>query len=61
MIVITSVCLALGTARAAPSVAVDLSRLDSQAASDAALRKNLVAIYTAAGGGWQSSPAQTGP
>jgi multidrug efflux system outer membrane protein len=29
----------------------------NQAASDAALRKNLVAIYTAAGGGWQSGPA----
>jgi len=33
----------------------------SQAASDAALRKNLVAIYTAAGGGWQNGLAQTSP
>jgi NodT family efflux transporter outer membrane factor (OMF) lipoprotein len=33
----------------------------NQAASDAALRKNLVAIYTAAGGGWQSGPAQATP
>jgi NodT family efflux transporter outer membrane factor (OMF) lipoprotein len=33
----------------------------NQAASDAALRKNLVAIYTAAGGGWQSGQAQATP
>jgi multidrug efflux system outer membrane protein len=33
----------------------------NQAASDAALRKNLVAIYTAAGGGWQEGPGQTTP
>jgi multidrug efflux system outer membrane protein len=33
----------------------------NQAASDAALRKNLVAIYTAAGGGWQEGPRQTTP
>jgi NodT family efflux transporter outer membrane factor (OMF) lipoprotein len=31
----------------------------NQAASDAALRKNLVAIYTAAGGGWQSGSIPT--
>ena len=28
----------------------------SQAASDALLRKDLVSIYTAAGGGWQDGP-----
>ena len=33
----------------------------NQAASDAALRKNLVAIYTAAGGGWQGGPVQATP
>ena len=42
MIVITGVCFALGTAHAAPSVAVDLSRLDSQAADAAALEQALV-------------------
>lgn len=33
----------------------------NQAASDANLRKNLVAIYTAAGGGWQDGPVQSTP
>lgn len=33
----------------------------NQAASDAALRKNMVAIYTAAGGGWRGGPVQTTP
>jgi NodT family efflux transporter outer membrane factor (OMF) lipoprotein len=33
----------------------------NQAASDASLRKNLVAIYTAAGGGWQNGPVQATP
>jgi multidrug efflux system outer membrane protein len=33
----------------------------NQAASDATLRKNLVAIYTAAGGGWQDEPVQGTP
>lgn len=31
----------------------------NQAAANAALRKNLVAIYTAAGGGWQSGSIST--
>src|SRR5262245_53391034 len=42
MIVITGVCFALRMAHAAPSVAVDLSRLDSQAADAAALEQALV-------------------
>jgi multidrug efflux system outer membrane protein len=33
----------------------------NQAASDATLRKNLVAIYTAAGGGWEDEPVQGTP
>jgi multidrug efflux system outer membrane protein len=38
-----------------------LSAEANQAASDAALRKNLVAIYTAAGGGWQGGPVRATP
>jgi hypothetical protein len=43
-IVIATVCLAVGTAEAAPSVGVDLSRLDSEAAADAAALEQALVI-----------------
>lgn len=38
-----------------------LAAEEAQADSDAALRKDLVSIYTAAGGGWQDAAPSTGP
>ena len=38
-----------------------LAAEEAQADSDAALRKDLVSIYTAAGGGWQDAGPPTGP